>query len=376
MNKKSSAGKKNPQRKSTLDDLYKQMQESKALEAQGAAQGNAGKGAKKVGKKSAKKTASAKTAPAKTASATTASVRSAQTAPLPPEKQRVVNRAVNKAVNKSRTTGKKKRGSRGGNYSLYYIFAGIVAVIVFAVLAKTVLFNCGSVVVYENQRYTSEQIIEKSGIVLGKSLLDIDTDKARQNIIGSLAYIDDAEVKKSYPTRIEITVKEAERWYTVKQGNRPYIVSRMGKIVDEAVDSSLPVVIGYEALEPAVGAILASEEQGKTDIPAMILAAAEEAQLVGISTIDITDRFEITVVVEDRVTLLLGISTQLENKLHIARELIENEIAATEHVTVNLSNPEKVYVRDNNIIDNKDELPTLPPKETSETGQSGEAAAQ
>lgn len=272
-------------------------------------------------------------------------------------------KAYDKAV-KNRTATKKKRGSRGGNYALYYIFAGIIAVIVFAILAKTVLFNCSSIEVEGNQRYSADEIISASGLVTGRSLLDIDENAAKERIISSLAYIDMAEVTKSFPTKMKISVKEAEKWYNLQHGGSYFIVSRLGKVIEAAKDSSLPVIKGYEPDEPSVGVYLTSQVDGKTDIPAQVLTAAETAGLTGITSMDITDRFEIKVLVDDRITLELGNATQLENKMYIAKELIATEITATESVTVNLTNTEKVYVRDNNVIDNPSVVvPVLPESE-------------
>lgn len=286
-------------------------------------------------------------------------------------------KAYSSAV-KNRSVKSKKRGSRGGNYILYYLLAGIIAVIVFVVLANTVLFNCGTIEVSGNLRYTTEDITELSGIKLGESLLSIDTDKAEQAIVSSLSYIDAAKVEKSFPTKIKITVTEAERWYGVQDGTKTYVISRMGKIIEENRASDLPVIIGYEAAEPMVGKALASSVEGKTELPEMILTAAETAELSDINTIDITDRFEIKVLVDGRITLELGNSNELESKLQIAKALIEEEISLTEYVTVNITNTEKVYVRDNNIIDNTDPTPVMPPETadgTSVTSDSDTAEA-
>ncbi len=390
MKNKNSAAKKEAKKRASLDALYKDMQQSQNQPA-ASGSGQAAKGRSGAAKKSsraagrnaqqAQRSGQARPAQQNAQAQRNPQQAQAKSANAPrqqanPQQQRAVNKAVNRAVNKNRSRQKKKRGSRGGNYALYYIFAGTVAVIVFAILAKTVLFDCSSIVVEGNARYTAEEIIQKSGIKTGTSLLDINTEAATNGIVGSLAYIDSAQVRKSYPTKIEITVQEAERWFIVQDGSHSYIVSRMGKIIDEAADSSLPVVFGYEAKDAAVGAMLLSDEDGKTKLPELIMSAAEAAKLEGITSIDISDRFEIVVLVEDRVTLNLGLSAQLENKLHIARELIRSEIAATEYVTVNLTNPEKVYVRDNNIIDNPVEVPVLLPEETAESGESGEPTAE
>lgn len=288
-------------------------------------------------------------------------------------------KAYNKAV-KNRAANKKKRGNRGGNYILYYIFAAIVVVVVFIILANTVLFNCSSIVVEGTERYTTEEIIERSGLKLGDSLLSLDEVSAEQRIVEAFAYVDKVDVAKSFPTKIVITVTEAERWFAAKHGSRYYIVSRMGKIIDEGEAGSLPVVMGFAAEQPAIGAQLTSAVEGKNDLPSQILAAAESAGLEGITVIDVTDRFELRVTVDDRITLELGLATELENKLQIAKELIATEITATESVTVNLTNTEKVYVRDNNIIDNPEAaLPVIPEQETaeapSETAEAGTAEA-
>lgn len=284
------------------------------------------------------------------------------TTPVSGEQKKAYNKAV-----RNRSKSARKRGSRGGNYILYYIFAAIIAVIVFSILAKTVLFNCASITVEGNQRYSVEEIIASSGLIIGESLLDINENAAENRIIASLAYIDMAEVTKSFPTRMKITVTEAEKWFCVQQDGRPYIISRMGKILEQASGGKLPAVVGYEAEEPTVGTYLKSAVEGKNKLPMTILTAAETAGIKDITEVDITDRFEIKVTVQDRIILQLGNSTELDNKMYIAKELIDTEISATESVTVNISNTEKVYVRDNNIIDNPDVVvPVLPENGTAE----------
>lgn len=275
-------------------------------------------------------------------------------------------KAYNKVV-KNRTAKSKKRSSRGGNYVLYYAFAAVIAIVVFIILANTLLFNCSAIEVQGIQKYTAEEIITASGIKTGDSLLRIDESAAERRIVEGFSFVDACEVTKSYPTKIVITVTEAERWYAVQHDGDTYTISRLGKIIEEAPAGSLPVVIGFEAVEPQVGGTLSSEVEGKNDLPAELLSAAETAGLTGITSIDITDRFEIKILVQDRITLELGIATELENKMYIAKELIDHEITATESVTVNLTNTEKVYVRDNNMIDNPVQVaPVLPEKGTAE----------
>lgn len=284
------------------------------------------------------------------------------------EQRRAYNRAV-----KKRPAGKKRRGRRGGNYVLYYAFAAVVAIVVFIILANTVLFNCSSIAVDGIQKYTAEEIIAASGIKDGDSLLRIDENAAERRIINEFSFVDAVEVAKHYPTKIVITVTEAERWYAVQHGSDTYTVSRLGKIIEQKSADNLPLVIGYEAEEPVVGGTLKSTVEGKNDLPAQVLSAAEKAGVSGITSIDITDRFEIKAVVDGRITLQLGIATELENKMYIAKALIDNEITATEQVTVYLTNTETVYVRDNNMIDNPVQTAPVLPEETEKPEETAEA---
>lgn len=333
-------------------------------------QQNAVNAAKPVSKPTAqKKRQVSKAAPKKQAVQGTAvnrSVKAQQEAPQAAPMTKGQKKAFNRAV-KSRTKTGKKRGSRGGNYSLYYAFAAVVAVIVLVILANTVLFDCAAIVVEGNTAYTSEDISAASGISIGDNLLKADLEGAEQSIIAAFPYIDMAEVKRTSPTKVKITVTEAEKWYCVRHGSNVYVVSRRGKLVEQGNDPSLPVVIGFEALEPKVGTMLTSKIETKTAMPSQVLSAAETVGLTGITSLNMNDRFEMEMVVDNRITLKLGDSTQMENKMYVAKELVENEIGPTESVTIDLTNPEKVPVRDNNIIENQGIVPVAPSTQTAES---------
>lgn len=292
--------------------------------------------------------------------------------PISPRSRRAVNRAMN-----SKRTLPRRRRRLGGNYILYYLLAAIVVVAVFVILANTLLFNCSTIEAEGCERYTEEEIVSASGLAVGDNLLHIDTEKAEQNIVESLAYIDMAEVTKLYPTRIKITVTEAEKWFCVEQDGITVAVSRGGKIVEQAAVDGLVVVKGYEAETMQAGAYLTSLTEGKNDIPEEILNAAEKAGLTGISEIDITDRFDITAVYDNRIILEIGNINDIETKLTVAATIIKDELSPTEEVTILLTNPEKIAVRSNA---EEIQLPEIPDYETSETAEgteetSGEAAS-
>lgn len=309
---------------------------------------------KSVSKTSAKKSVKKPSkAPAKTPSRTSAKTPPQKTVstgqpqaakrPKPPAEKRPAAKAPQKPVVKSSARNRHKY--HGGNYILYYMLAGVVVITVLVILANTVLFRCKNITVSGNFRYTAEEIAEQSRIELGKNLIHINARQAEENIVSSLAYIDAAKVKKSFPTGINITVTEAEKWFCIRQGNTTAAVSHGGKIVEHIAANGLTVFTGYEPESIDIGGWLRSKTEGKTNIPEIILGAIEKASLENVDEVELEDRFSIKMSIDDgRVILELGTISDMESKLIVANELIRNHIGATERVTVLLSNPEQPTV--------------------------------
>lgn len=270
-------------------------------------------------------------------------------APNQPAPRRPVNPQTQKAVARAmsaKAAPKKRRKFRGGNYILYYIMAAIIVVIVMIVLANTVLFKCSEIEVQGNMRYSSAEVIGRSGLKSGDNLLHVNVAEAADNIVNSLSYIDKAEVKRSFPTKFIIIVDEAERWYALSQGSVTAAISRMGKIIEQGNTDGLTVVKGFDAESVETGKWLKSKTEGKDEIPQIVFDAAEKAGLEKLDEIDMTDRFSVKLSVDGgRVVLELGPATDVESKLRVAAAIIEKELGAEESVTLLLTNPEKVAVR-------------------------------
>lgn len=285
-----------------------------------------------------------------------------------PEQRRRADRAYRQAT-VHRDVRSRRRGRRGGNYVMYYILGAAVIITVLIILANTVLFNCTSIEVEGNSRYTAEQIVTQSGLEKGQNLLHMDTDSAGMRISAAFPYIDEVEVQKSFPTKIMIVVKEAEKWYQVSSSGVNAAISRMGRIVELGSTPGLPVVEGYDPEELAPGKTLASNEQGKTPIPAQILESAEKFGIADITLIDMTDRFDISIDCGSNITLLIGGVADIDVKFAEAAEAIRRE---HDNVTIDLRADEKMFVRDKN--EQEQVLPDLgPTKEGTSEDSTGEA---
>lgn len=272
---------------------------------------------------------------------------------------------MRRAMNDRSATAQRKR-RRGGNMSVYWVMFIILLGIVFVILANTVLFNCAAFETEGTVRYTPEELISASGLRQGDNLLHIKEKEAAERIVAALDYIDAAEVKKIYPTKILISVKEAEKWYCIEENGKTACVSRNGKILDYGAESGLVLIRGFEPVSMNVGEWVTSQTEAKNVLPEELLNAADAAGLSGITEVDITDRFSITAKIGSRITMKLGNSDELETKFRIADSIIKTQLSPNEEVVLKLDDTDKVAYRPVN-----DEV-TLPPaieepKETTET---------
>lgn len=256
-------------------------------------------------------------------------------------------REMSRAMN-DKTRVRRKRGSRGKNYSFYYLFALIVIVVILVILANTVLFRCTEIEVVGTVRYTPEQIIAGSELNTGDNLLHIDTESAAKKIVDKCLFVDEAEVKKSFPTKLVITVKESQVCFSVSENGTNAAVSRGGRVIKYLEDNQDTIILkGFEPESLELGAWLKSKNETKNELPWKMLSLMEKVGLDKITEIDISDRYSPKVTIDNRILLNLGGATELESKFLVAKDLINSHIGENENVIVSLSNPEKPAVRPN-----------------------------
>ena len=242
---------------------------------------------------------------------------------------------------------KAKKRRRRGNYVIYYIMLAIVAVIIFAILSVTVLFNCEEIIVEGESKYTAEEIIEASGLRGDENLVKLSLLGIDRRILNELVSLDSAVVSKEFPNKIKITVTPAEPMVNFYYAGKNYVISYVGRVMEiERNAADCMEVIGYQPGDNVVVGdyiTAANPEQDET-----IKTISSIIDLVGITEItelDITDMLSISLVYDDRIEINLGSMLQLEEKLTIVKELAENYIADTEKVTLDVSNPERVVQR-------------------------------
>ena len=129
----------------------------------------------------------------------------------------------------------RRRKKRKKNYILYYIILFLFIIVAGIILSLTVFFNIETIDVEGTSKYTAEEIVAKSGLQTGDNLFRISTGDASKRIISELEYIDNVEIRRSFPNKLTITITEAKPVMSLSSGTNYYLVSDAGRILESGL---------------------------------------------------------------------------------------------------------------------------------------------
>ncbi|MCL1832348.1 MAG: FtsQ-type POTRA domain-containing protein [Oscillospiraceae bacterium] len=241
------------------------------------------------------------------------------------------------------------------SYVIHVTMAAIFAVVVFAALSVTVLFNIRDVVVVGSDEYSADEIAAAGNVELGTNLLRFDTVRTSEDIQRALIQIESATVVRSFPSTVTITLKPAACAFSITDKKGTYWqVSEGGRIIDSSTKRpSGFVVSGFcpDNLQLG-GSLITPDDEGEID-PAQEELAALAFRLSSLvddkgfsaTRADITDKFDIKLYYEksERVEIQVGTPTNIEDKLTIADKLLTTEIETNENGILRVTSLNKAY---------------------------------
>lgn len=224
----------------------------------------------------------------------------------------------------------KKRRSKAA-LSAYYtlIFMLVAGVGVF--LSLTVLFKTDKIVVVGETPYNEADIIEASGIVLGENIIRASFKDEAQRIPNTLLYVETAEITKKFPTTIVITVTQTKACYNVETDGEYLIVSQSGKVLDKLVSpvDGLLTVNGINPADTNPFARLEDSETDKAEILFSLKKAIDKTEIGGIASVDLSDKYNISLNYEDRIEVQIGNSNNIDYKIEYAKSVFESNKIGT-----------------------------------------------
>lgn len=194
------------------------------------------------------------------------------------------------------------------------------------------IFVVRSITVNGAGTYTTEQILEASGISEGMNLYSFRASTVEKNITLRCPYIGNVEVDRDIPNRMTITVEEESPMYYAVVFGEYKLLSQNLRVLDE-VPSKEDVPEGVIKLKlPAVSysvegrVIKFADEKRERSVRSVLTIAADSGIREKLTMIDLRDQFDMSMVCSGKQKLMVGNEADLEYKLKIAEKILENEM--------------------------------------------------
>lgn len=253
------------------------------------------------------------------------------------EKKQTEERFVDKAKKKQRKAGKR----RVITPFLIVISVFIVAAAVY--LCLTMLFNVDHITIEGNTLYSENDLIKTSGIEKGENLFEVDTAYAEDKLYAVYNYIEEVEVKRSFPNGVTITIVEAEPFAVIEEADGYTLVSAGGKVLERGLEEVPEGLLSVRGMST----ITSTEDDIKrTELMKKIINSMRELGMRNYDFLDLSDTLEIIMIYDNRVRVELGNELELEYKLQFADNVINEKLSKTGYQLVDASVPGEIMTKE------------------------------
>ncbi|MCD7773042.1 MAG: FtsQ-type POTRA domain-containing protein [Ruminococcus sp.] len=219
------------------------------------------------------------------------------------------------------------RKKRRRNMSLYYVLIVIFVALAMIFLSFTYFFRIKTITVSGNTLYTTEQVIEQSGVNIDDNLFRTNTTIVENRISSAFPYFESVEVTRALASTIEITVVEATPAVSIKYNDNEFmVVSTKGRILETGLSSpkdGTAAVYGMTMTETNQGSDYEDEDSIKKTVLDEIISESEKLGLDKITTIGLSERTDIRIIYNDTIKIKLGSSQDIPFKLSYIKSVID-----------------------------------------------------
>ncbi len=245
--------------------------------------------------------------------------------------------AIPRQHSPQRTAQIKRRRKR--KMRLAFAGIGLLAAAVFIGLSLTVLFRIETFTVTGESRYGQQEIVSAAGIAQGENLFLSKRREAEAALLKKLPYLEQVSVSIRLPDTIQINVAEAAPAALLELDGQTLLISAKGKILDDVTGQALqglPKISGLKIVSAELGTTVQYENKNAAATIQQLMAALADNGL-DILGVTFTDALSITLDYQDRIDVVLGLPSNLEEKVKMAAYVIANKLDADDAGTLTLS---------------------------------------
>ncbi len=243
---------------------------------------------------------------------------------------------------------KKKRRNRLKRRFIIFIFLFVCTAVIFTVL-KAPFFNVKTIVCVGQETLNEEQIIKIAGAETGVNIFSTSV-KAMKRRLSENPNIEQSNVRRIYPNKIKIWVKESKAIAFVESGGLLLLVDKDGQIIKVADQKDSKKADGIARLE---GFDPRSTKLGEYIIDSKDPVHQKTFECIGImdklkmldkvTSISAADLSDIKVDYDNRLYIMLGSYDKMEYKLTFINKVISQNLSEYEKAILDYRG-EKLYV--------------------------------
>jgi cell division protein FtsQ len=250
--------------------------------------------------------------------------------------------------NAGRTPARGKRKRKRRLSLLAYFLILLVVALCAAAVCAVIFLKVDKVAVTGVSPYSGKQVVGASGIKKGTSLFSVKQSAVEKNLCAALPFIKSVKIKFSIPTTVAIEVTQDHpkflfvigKRYAYADGRLKGLEMRSGPRSDKGVMT----VVGAQILAFQAGAPVAFKVRSQAALIQTLAADIDSAKLSNITSMNVADSYQISVVYENRYTIIVGTPNGADEKLKIAGTIISQKQLPSDRGTLDVSAQNKRYI--------------------------------
>ena len=251
-------------------------------------------------------------------------------------------RIVNRRVQRNKRNRRKKL--------IFRSVAGAIFLVVGIIVALSLFFNINKIVVSGDAVYSHETVVKASGVSEGDNLVFLSKSKLNEKLSSELAYIGSVTVKRRLPSTLELVIKKTDAKLGIAMNGYFTLLDENGKVLEkdlETVGENIILANLGEIESAELGETVVLKEEKVLTKLQQVLAECKKVGINDISLMDLSDIYNIKLVYQGRITLVLGEtdSENLNSKLALGKAALDkqNEENSLYRGTINLTVDGKGY---------------------------------
>ena len=258
----------------------------------------------------------------------------------------------------SKQRRRRRRARRDGTPTVLVLLC-LLLTVVSIILAATLFFKIETVTLTGDTRYSQQHVAEASGLKAGDNLVLFDKISVKAGIYEACPYLDTVQIRRRYPSGIEIIVTECEPVAVIQDEKAEipdpeddtktvtigetgcWLMDRNGKLLERipySQPSELPRIYGLTLTDPKIGTsaeIL--QEDAKKPLFLLLNTAEDDGILQDIGGMDFAEPYAIRFNYLNRFVVKLGSTEDLDVKLRYLHLIVEEKLGSNAAGTLDLS---------------------------------------